>query len=1026
VRGTSKAPSSSLKSKIPKRLRAQFGVLAALIAVLVLALPAGASADVLGSNSEFFAPEAPSDPVTLTEGSDGNIWFTDPAVPTTLPNKKIGKVTPAGAVTEYSPGLSGGAWSITEGPDGNLWFTEPGVAKVGYIDPSKPEASLKEFSVPNMPVTGGPFKSYIVTGPDGNLWVTLGANGLARVTPAGAVTEYPASTTGFNAGIEVCSIAAGPDGNVWFGDCNGSKPSVGVITPAGAITEYEVKGTPGTMPESIAKGSDGRLWFPANNAVDERIGAITTAGVVTYYKTPTFPASFNLDSLTAGPDGNVWGTETSGENEKQTATIVGEEGLFRLSFEGQKTGWTGKGTLAKESTSVTGVTTTTGSPVVGELVAGSGIKANTRIASCAPVTTPACTNPTSITLSQKTTSGAGGEQSLSADLGLSPLSALPSSAATVKTALEKLSAIATKVTVIGGSSFNPPTATRGVTFEGNLTRADVPLMTCEGIGLQFENEAEEIEPGSCTVETTGKSFVQRLFRITPAGAMTEFPLKSTTALQAFGKANTITAGPSGNLWYTTEGITPSIGKFGIEPTSLTLKVNETGSGSGTVTSSPAGIECGGTCSAEFENGEEVTLTATPDKGSEFTGWSGGGCSGTGTCKVTISGFEEVEVEANFDKIPGPTNLVDLTITKSANGPGGTGTVSSKPKGIKCGTTCSSAVAAMYKSTPVELTAKPATGSAFVKWENAKEGGTCDGSTNAVCTVPMSEDTSLEAVFSGTSKTITPTEALTVSKGESTGKGTVKAAGLGCEADCTSTTVLYQGPPKAKLVVLKEAPAFGSKFIGWSGCTPVGETECEVTMSEAKEVVAEYEALPNKVLTLNKEYAKGNGSVSSKPKGIKCGTTCTQAVAQMPQGAEVELTAKPSSGTFLKWEGGDCNGKTELVCVVTMNTDETTKAVFSDPGKVIPEAKTLTLNKAGSGFGTVKASGLGCEVLCSSTSVLYQGPTTKPGKTVVLKAASAPGSKAVSWTGCDSIDGEGNCVVEMDENHTITATFDELE
>jgi streptogramin lyase len=372
-----------------------------------------------------------------------------------------------------------------------------------------------------------------------------------------------------------------------------------------------------------------------------------------------------------------------------------------------------------------------------------------------------------------------------------------------------------------------------------------------------------------------------------------------------------------------------------------------------------------------------------------------------------------------------SNLRDLTITKSPNPAAGTGvgSVQSKPKGVKCGTTCDEAVARMYKNTPVVLTAKPATGSTFVKWV----GGPCNGKTETTCTMPMEDDEEVEAVFGGSSKAFSPAEALTLGK-EGSGKGTVKASGLACEADCSSTVSLYQGPTTkpGKIVVLKQAPAFGSEFSGWDGCDSEPEGNCQVAMESAQEVTAEYTALPNKALTINKAYAKGNGSVSSKPKGIKCGTTCTQAVASMPEGAEVVLTAKPSTGTFVKWVGGDCNGKTETTCTATMNTDETIEAVFSEPGKAIAEAKTLTLNKAGKGFGTVKASGLACEVLCTSTSALYQGPTAKPGKIVVLKAVSAPGSEAVAWSGCDSVTEAGECVVEMDGDHAVTAKFDELE
>ena len=67
-----------------------------------------------------------------------------------------------------------------------------------------------------------------------------------------------------------------------------------------------------------------------------------------------------------------------------------------------------------------------------------------------------------------------------------------------------------------------------------------------------------------------------------------------------------------------------------------LTVAKGGSGAGTVTSTPAGIECGSTCSASFELGTQVTLTAQPATGSRFIGWSGAGCSGAGPCEVTMS------------------------------------------------------------------------------------------------------------------------------------------------------------------------------------------------------------------------------------------------------------------------------------------------------------------------------------------------------------------------------------------------------
>jgi len=81
------------------------------------------------------------------------------------------------------------------------------------------------------------------------------------------------------------------------------------------------------------------------------------------------------------------------------------------------------------------------------------------------------------------------------------------------------------------------------------------------------------------------------------------------------------------------------------PPTSTLSLALSGSGGGTVTSSPSGLACGSTCSASFQNGVPVTLTAVPNPTSTFAGWSGGGCGGTGSCQVTLS--DNTTVTASF-------------------------------------------------------------------------------------------------------------------------------------------------------------------------------------------------------------------------------------------------------------------------------------------------------------------------------------------------------------------------------------------
>jgi hypothetical protein len=89
-----------------------------------------------------------------------------------------------------------------------------------------------------------------------------------------------------------------------------------------------------------------------------------------------------------------------------------------------------------------------------------------------------------------------------------------------------------------------------------------------------------------------------------------------------------------------------------------LTVAMAGSGSGTVTSDPAGIDCGSTCAASFDAGSHVTLTATAAAGSVFTGWSGGGCSGVGPCVVTLGA--DITVTATFSPAVNPPIITSFT------------------------------------------------------------------------------------------------------------------------------------------------------------------------------------------------------------------------------------------------------------------------------------------------------------------------------------------------------------------------------
>ena len=84
----------------------------------------------------------------------------------------------------------------------------------------------------------------------------------------------------------------------------------------------------------------------------------------------------------------------------------------------------------------------------------------------------------------------------------------------------------------------------------------------------------------------------------------------------------------------------------LDPELASLTVNTAGSGSGTVTSSPPGITCGSDCSEQYPGGTGVTLLATADGDSYVAGWTGGGCTGTGPCTVTMD--QSKSVTATFE------------------------------------------------------------------------------------------------------------------------------------------------------------------------------------------------------------------------------------------------------------------------------------------------------------------------------------------------------------------------------------------
>ena len=169
----------------------------------------------------------------------------------------------------------------------------------------------------------------------------------------------------------------------------------------------------------------------------------------------------------------------------------------------------------------------------------------------------------------------------------------------------------------------------------------------------------------------------------------------------------------------------------------TLAIDIAGIGRGTVTSSPGGIECGSDCSEAYSQGTTVTLTAEADYGSTFSGWSGGGCSGTGQCIVTMNSDENVT--AVFSPATAPITDYTLTVTKAGTG---NGTITSSPKGINCGSECNETFPKGRKLKRITLKVKPDASSTFSGW-----GGDCQAyGTKTSCRLTMDSDKNVTASF----------------------------------------------------------------------------------------------------------------------------------------------------------------------------------------------------------------------------------------------------------------------------------------
>lgn len=329
--------------------------------------------------------------------------------------------------------------------------------------------------------------------------------------------------------------------------------------------------------------------------------------------------------------------------------------------------------------------------------------------------------------------------------------------------------------------------------------------------------------------------------------------------------------------------------FGVQ--TFALQVDKTGNGGGTVTSSPAGITCGTDCSESYAGGTAVTLSASANGGSNFSGWTGCDSVSGPTCTVTMNDARSVTAGFNL-------STFTLSVSKQGNG---SGTVTSNPAGINCGADCSEPFAS---GTAVTLNAAVTAGSQFAGWT------ACDSVSGTTCTVSVNAARVVSASFNAQSYLLTVGRT-----GAGNGTVTSSPAGISCGADCSEAYT------SGTTVTLTAAAAAGSLFAGWSNCTSVAGATCTVSMTAAKAVAATFN-LQYFTLAVSKS-GLGSGTVTSNPAGINCGSTCSASYAS---NAVVTLTANPAllSG-FTGWSG--CDTVSGTTCTVAVNRARAVVASF---------------------------------------------------------------------------------------------------
>ena len=439
---------------------------------------------------------------------------------------------------------------------------------------------------------------------------------------------------------------------------------------------------------------------------------------------------------------------------------------------------------------------------------------------------------------------------------------------------------------------------------------------------------------------------------------------------------------------------------------MTLNIHTSGGGTGTVSSRTATdngtILCSDSCEYTFSGDATVTLTATADPGSQFSGWSGA-CKGTSTtCTFTLTLFADAtSVTAKFDHLV--ANPVTVSVDLTGSGGGQVNDVNDLPV-CTAGGICNFQV---NPGTSVTLKAAPDRASSFGGWS-----GPCTG-TDTTCTFTASADATVGAEFDAV-----PTNTLTVNV-TGTGSATVASNPAGivsCSASGgTCSAAFKDGLP----VTLTATLGTGTPGV-FSGCDSTGtdgsgNPTCTITLSADASVTL---TLSGKVTVSVNLGGAGTGSVVSSPTGISCASGGASCSALFDPGMPVALTATPDGTNTVAWTGCDSVSPNGLTCTVTPDANVSVGLNFNSTWTLSVDAEAAA---PGSGVVTAAASTPALDCDTSGTDGVCSGMVAD--QTSVDLVATPGSSTFVVWSGCDNISVDGlTCTVVVGADTAITADF----